>query len=131
MKGKILRIISVFLYMVFFSVSVQCFADAAADLEQANSYFDNAQFSLAEPIYQDIVNRYPGSEEAFQAQYKLAVLYVKIVDYVAAETATNKLLTDFVVSEWVKVRSKSNFFKSITILIQGVNAFSSCSTGIR
>ena len=40
-------------------------------------------------------------------------------------------VTDYVVSEWVKVRSKSNFFEPVTILIQGVNAFSSCSTRIR
>lgn len=40
-------------------------------------------------------------------------------------------VTDSVVSEWVKVRSKSNFFQPITILIRGVNAFSPCSTRIR
>ena len=40
-------------------------------------------------------------------------------------------VTDFVVSEWVEVRSKSNFFEPITILIQDVNAFSSCCTRIK
>ena len=66
------------------------------------------------PKYDFDLSRIPNKD-----QYRLLCVY-----------SDNKV-TDRVVSEWVEVRSKSNFFEPIKILIQGVNASSSCSTRIR
>jgi len=53
-----------------------------------------------------------------KGQYKLFYIYFDNV-------------TDYVVSEWVEVRSRRDSFEPITVLIRGVNGLSSCSTRIR
>ncbi|GAG31772.1 unnamed protein product, partial [marine sediment metagenome] len=73
----------------------ECFADVSAQLEQADAYMKDKNYEQAEAIYRDIVTNYPGTDEAFQAQKNLALLYIKTTRYPAARQEVDTLLTNF------------------------------------
>jgi len=81
--------------LLFSTMPPACFADAAAQLKQAETYKQNEQYEQAEAIYRDIVADYPGTDEAFQAQKSLALLYIKTARYPAARQEVDALLTNF------------------------------------
>jgi len=81
--------------LLFSTMPPACFADASAQLEQAETYKQNEQYEQAEAIYRGIVTDYPGTDEAFQAQKNLALLYIKTARYPAARQEVDALLTNF------------------------------------
>jgi len=95
MVKKILFISLALFGLLFSTMPPACFADAAAQLQQAETYKQNEQYEQAEAIYRGIVTDYPGTDEAFQAQKSLALLYIKTARYPAARQEVDVLLTNF------------------------------------
>ena len=68
MVKKIL-FISLALFALLFSEMVGvCFADAATQFKQAETYKKNKQYDQAEQIYQQILINFPDSNDALEAQ---------------------------------------------------------------
>jgi len=89
-------LLSTVLYVVlFFGLTGEVVGDAAGQLEQANAYVEDKNYEQAEAIYRDIVTDHPGTDEAFQAEKNLAVLYITTGRYPAARQEVDTLLTDF------------------------------------
>ena len=95
MVKKILFISLALFGLLFSTMPPECFADAAAQLQQADAYMKDKNYEQAEAIYRDIVTNYPGTDEAFQAQKNLALLYIKTTRYPAARQEVDTLLTNF------------------------------------
>lgn len=89
------------LYMWFLCVSLLFTqsalgsADAAAQLQVAGTYEKSKDYAQAEAVYKQIVTGYPGTDYAFQAQERLAILYVDWYKQVEAEAALQQLIGDF------------------------------------
>jgi hypothetical protein len=66
--------------LLFSTMPPACFADAAAQLKQAETYKQNEQYEQAEAIYRDIVADYPGTDEAFKAQKSSAISQLSETD---------------------------------------------------
>jgi tetratricopeptide (TPR) repeat protein len=81
--------------MFFFSATSRVFADASAQLQQAEEYLKNNQYKQAEGIYKQVLIDYPGTGDALQAQEKLTCLYVTQGKEPEAQSGLQKLLTDF------------------------------------
>ncbi|MBW8039624.1 MAG: tetratricopeptide repeat protein, partial [Planctomycetes bacterium] len=95
MSTKTLLITSVLFVFLLSVAAGVCFADASAQLEQADTYKDNKDYEQAEAIYRDIVTNYPGTDEAFQAQKNLALLYIITARYSAGRQEVDTLITNF------------------------------------
>jgi len=72
-----------------------CFADATADLKQAETYQKAGNYKEAETIYKKIMTDYPETEYAFQAQKDLAILYINTNKDSQAQTAFQELVASF------------------------------------
>jgi len=95
MVKKILLISSVLFGLLFSTMPPECFADAAAQLEQAETYKNNEQYEQAEAIYKTVVTDYGGSNYALEAQKNLAILYIDWGKGPQAQAAYERLITDF------------------------------------
>jgi len=95
MAKKVLFVSLILFGLVFFVIVVRCFADATADLEQADAYKNSGNYEQAEVAYKAIVIDYPGTDGAMQAQSSLARLYIDLGDLNDANAAVDKLITDF------------------------------------
>ncbi len=73
----------------------ECFADAPAQLQQAETYMKDRSYEQAEAIYQQIVTDFPDSNDALEAQKQLTILYIKQDNQPQADAALQKLLADF------------------------------------
>ena len=94
MVKKILFISSVLFGVLLSEMPRECFADASAQLEQADAYMKDKNYEQAEGIYKQIVTDFPDSNDALEAQKQLTCLYI----------ATDKLI-------WYKCDSvKSVYF---------------------
>jgi len=63
--------------LLFIGLVGSAFADASSQLEQAEVLANNGQHKQIETLYKQIVTDYPGTEEAFQAQKSLLILYIE------------------------------------------------------
>ena len=70
-------------------------ANASALLEQAQAYEAEGNYEQAESIYRSIITDYPGTDEAFQAQKNLALLFVVTLNYSVAQAEVETLIADF------------------------------------
>jgi len=95
MSKKDFLLSSVLYVLLFFGLTGEVLGDAAAQFEQAKNYEKNKQYEQAEAMYRAIVTNHPGTDEAFQAEKNLAVLYIKTGKYPAARQEVDTLLTDF------------------------------------
>jgi len=84
---------------VFPCMANKCFADVAAQLQQATEYKDNGYYNQAEDLYKKIVSENAGTDNALKAQKGLAFLYLKteydVQSNANEQTALDKLTTDF------------------------------------
>lgn len=85
----------VLLGLVFSQMTEKCFADAAAQLEQAESYEESGDYQQAELIYQNIITNYPGTDYALRARRDLTTLYIQWDRQSQAETAYEQFLAEF------------------------------------
>jgi len=95
MVKKILFISLALFGLLFSTMPPACFADAAAQLEQAETYKNNEQYEQAEAIYKTVVTDYAGSDYALEAQKNLAILYIDWGKGPQAQAACERLITDF------------------------------------
>ena len=80
---------------LFCEMTSVCFADAAAQLLQADTYKDRGDYLQAEEIYTTIIKEHPGTEEALMSQRGLAMLYISKKRSIDAQAAIDKLTADF------------------------------------
>jgi len=96
MSKKILFVLLVLLCVLLLSeMAGECFADVSAQLEQAQAYINNRQYQQAEAIYQQIITDYSRTDDAFQAQKNLTILYVTWDKQPEAQAALQELIADF------------------------------------
>jgi len=95
MVKKILFISLVLFGLLLSTVPRECFADALAQLQQADAYMKDKNYEQAEAIYQQIVTDFPDSNDALEAQKQLTILYIKQDNQPQADAALQKLLTNF------------------------------------
>jgi tetratricopeptide (TPR) repeat protein len=95
MFKKVYLISLVLFILVFFQMGQKCFADAAAQLEQAEKYQEGGDSEQAEAIYKQVVTTYPGTGEALEAQKGLTILYIAWDKQPEAEAAYQELLAKF------------------------------------
>jgi tetratricopeptide (TPR) repeat protein len=86
---------SVLCGLILFGHASECFADVAAQLEQAEQYVGGGNYPQAETIYKGVVAADPNTDEAFRAQEELAVLYVLWGKQAKAGTAYQELLARY------------------------------------
>ncbi len=90
----------VFVFLVLISAVLSqmagdCFADAASDIQTAENYYNNGLYQQAEQICQSILGKHSGTDDAFEAQKKLAILYIAWGKGQQATAAVDALKTDF------------------------------------
>ncbi|MHC4110116.1 MAG: tetratricopeptide repeat protein [Planctomycetota bacterium] len=95
MSKRILYIPAVLCVLLLSEMAGECFADASAQLEQAETYQEQEQYAQSEKIYQKIVTDCPCTDHVFQAQKNLTMLYVTWDRQPQAEAAFQQLLTSF------------------------------------
>jgi outer membrane protein assembly factor BamD len=93
MAGKVFLTSSIIL--LFAGITHPVFADASAQLKEAEDNVKNTNYAEAEKIYRQIVTDYPGSDYAFAAQKNLAFLYIAWDRQPQAEAAYQQLLANF------------------------------------
>ena len=93
MFKKVLFILSV--VFLFSAMAHNAFADVSAQLEQAQAYVNNREYEQAEAIYKTIVQDYPGTDDALEAQRRLTQLYIFWKKEPEAEAAFEEVLAEF------------------------------------
>jgi len=81
--------------LTFFLIAAEYSTDTISPLEQAKAYETEGNYEQAEAIYRSIVTDWPGTDEAFQAQKNLALLFIVTRNYPAAQAEVDALITDF------------------------------------
>ena len=95
MINKKTLLVSLVSFGLLFGIAEDCLADVAAQLAQAEACGNNKDYNCAETIYTDIVQNYPGSNEALAAQRELTGLYIDMGNDAKAREALEKLIADF------------------------------------
>jgi len=85
----------ILLFLLFLIGVPAAFADASAQLKQAEQLFKEGQYQQAEAIYQQILIDYPATDAAFAALTKLPCVYIAMGKQTKAEVAFDQLLADF------------------------------------
>jgi tetratricopeptide (TPR) repeat protein len=93
MFKRVLSVCLVLSSLLFSGIAAECFADATAELNQAETYVQDGSYDQAEAAYKAVVASYPGTDSALQAQKKLIMLYMH--DQPKATTAFQDLTTNF------------------------------------
>ena len=93
-KNALLVSLSIFSLQLF-CITTTAFADAASELEQADAYYKNKDYSQAEAIYQNVKTYYPGTEEAYKAYRKLVVLYIVTGNQSQEQATFQELVTTY------------------------------------
>lgn len=86
---------SVLFALVFSHMQIACLADAPAQLREGETLAKNGQYEQAEAIYKQVLTDHAGTDQAFQAQDKLACLYVAWGREPEAQAALEQLLANF------------------------------------
>lgn len=71
-----------------------CFADPAAQLQQAEQYVEDESYEQAEKNYQGIIQQHGGTIWALEAQKELTIVYIAWGKQPEAQAAYEKLLAD-------------------------------------
>ncbi|NIT58704.1 MAG: tetratricopeptide repeat protein [Aliifodinibius sp.] len=95
MIEKLFTLLPVLFCILCLEMTGKAWAGPVEQLEQAEAYQEQGQYTQAEQIYQQILTDYPGTDHAFQAQKNLTILYVTWDKQSNAEAALQQLLTDF------------------------------------
>jgi len=98
MFKKVLFVSVVFLFLgitVFLGMTDEPLVDTVAQLEQAEAYVDNSEYEQAEAIYKTIIQDYPGTDYALEAQTNLVILYINWDKPAQAEAAFDELVAEF------------------------------------
>ena len=95
MTKKILFTSLILSGFVLFGMAEIFFVDAPAELEQAKGLYETGEYQQAEKAYKAIVTDHPGTEYALKAQKNLAVSYILVQKSAEAQSATDRLITDF------------------------------------
>jgi tetratricopeptide (TPR) repeat protein len=95
MARKLFTLLPILFCVLSVEVTGKTFADAPAQLEQAETYQKEGQYAQAKQIYQQIVTDYPDTNDAFHAQKNLTILYVEWGKQSQAEAAMQQLTADF------------------------------------
>ena len=66
--------------LVFLGLTGRCFADAASQFEQAETYRNNGNYLQSEEAYETIIQDYPGSEQRIDWTYEYLERYVDQTD---------------------------------------------------
>ena len=82
-------------YLLSVGMSKVCFADASAQIKQAQAYKDNRKYDQAEAIYQQIITAFPDTNDALEAQKQLVLIYTATYRQQEADTAFEQLITEF------------------------------------
>jgi len=77
------------------AIAYQCFADVSDKFKQAQKHQQQRQYEQFEQIYKQIVKAHPGTEDSFQAQKNLAILYVEWDKQTQAQAALQELIGNF------------------------------------
>ncbi len=101
MFKKILFMPLVLFGLVFFQMAGECFAGASSQLEQAQTYMNNGDYEQAEGIYKTIVQNYPGTDHALEAQKQVTVLYIDWDKQAQAQAALQELVAGFSENEHI------------------------------
>jgi len=86
---------TVLLNLLLLSSCCICLADTEQQLQQAKGLYETGEYQQAEQAYKAIVTDHPGTEYALKAQKNLAVLYILVQKSTKAQSATDRLITDF------------------------------------
>ena len=89
------KMLSTLVAFVLFGMVSQVFADAAAELEHAESYHRIWNYEPAEAGYKGVYEKYPGTNYALDAYKKLIHMYIEWGKGQQADTALQQMLTDF------------------------------------
>jgi TolA-binding protein len=81
--------------LVVLATICHCFADVSDKFKQAQTHQEQRQYAQAEQIYKQTVKANPGTEDAFQAQKNLAILYVEWDKQPQAQAALQELIGNF------------------------------------
>ena len=92
--------------LLFTTIAEECFAGAAEELAQAKvhrrmAYYEvpedlkSTYYGQAEQMYESVVQNYPGTDTALQAQRDLVILYILLEKPADRQTALGKLKSDF------------------------------------
>ena len=81
--------------LLFFGLSGQCFADAAALLEEAKNYLHTGWRQQAQQTYKTIVTDYPGSSYALKAQSELILMDIPNKEDGQIQAAIDSLIADY------------------------------------
>jgi len=114
MVKKILFISLALFVLPFFGMTGRALADAAAELEQAKSYYETGDYPKAEQLYQSILKEYGGTDSAFTAQKKLTILYVSWGKKPQAEAAFQELANLSVSADIVAaIRDMASYYSGL------------------
>ncbi len=95
MSKQVLSTNLILFALVLSMTTGQCFADASALLQQADTYKQQGNYEQAKAAYKSIVTNYPATDHALQAQKSLVMLYIEWGKEPQAEAAYQELLADF------------------------------------
>jgi len=101
MFKKVLFVSLVLAGMLFCQMAAECFAgvwdqvEELNEFKQATAFKKSRNYQQAEKTYQDIIQQYPGTFWALEAQKKLTQLYILQGKDSQAEQTLNKMLKDF------------------------------------
>jgi len=95
MVKKINLLQLVLLGFAFTWMAADCFADVAAQFEQAGAYEDQDQYEQAEAVYQAIQKAHQGTEDALEAKGRLVALYIEWGKQKQADKVYQQLLNKF------------------------------------
>ncbi len=95
MSKKILITGLVFAGLLFFGLSGQCFANAAELLEQANTYKNTGYLQQARQLYNSIVQQYPGTDSALDAQSELIILDIPKKENWQIQAAIDSMIASY------------------------------------
>jgi tetratricopeptide (TPR) repeat protein len=87
--------LALFCLLLLFVSTGRVLADATSDLKQAEEFKNNSQYEQAEGIYKQIITNNPGTDNAFQSQKELALLYIAWYRQPQADAAYQQLLANF------------------------------------
>ena len=98
--GKMIRGKSMLLSLVLlaFAISLSasiCFADVSAQLQEAAGYREQGYYKQAEDAYKAIIQNNPGTDYAFKARQRLAILYIVTERANAATEQINAMNAEF------------------------------------
>jgi len=101
MSKQVLSTNLILFALVLSMTTGQCFADASALLQQADTYKQQGNYEQAEAIYKQIVTDYPGTDYAFEAQKRLTIVYILWGKKLQADAAFQELVTNFSKNEHI------------------------------